>query len=70
VKPLEFDRPVAEFHITPERGLFRVLPDDVIHLSIEFNAASSFFFASNTVVHLVPVFSVISRTASSIDSAQ
>jgi hypothetical protein len=73
VQPLEFDSPVAEFHITPERGtdnVFRVLPDDVIHLSIEFNAASSVFFASNTVVHLVPAFSVISRTASSIYSAQ
>jgi len=70
VQPLEFDGPVAEFHITQERGLFRVLPDDVIHLSIEFNAASSVFFASNTAVHLVPVFSLISRTASSIDSAQ
>jgi hypothetical protein len=73
VRPLEFDSAVAEFHITQERGtdsVFRVLPDQVIHLSIEFVAASSEFFASNTAVRLVPNFSVVSRNASSADSAQ
>jgi hypothetical protein len=73
VHPLEFDGVAAEFHITQERGaddLFRVLPDQVIHLSIEFNAASSVYFPSNTAVRLAPIFSVVSRTASSTDSAQ
>ena len=73
VRPLVFDGAGAEFHITQERGadsLFRVLPDEVIHLSIEFNAASSVFFPTNTAVRLVPVFSVVSRSASSADSVQ
>jgi hypothetical protein len=72
VRPLEFDGTVAEFHITQGRGtdsVFRVLPDQVIHLSIEFSATSSVFFASNTAVRLVPVFSVVSRSASPADSA-
>jgi hypothetical protein len=73
VRPLEFDGAVAEFHITQERGtdnIFRVLPHEVVHLSIEFDAASSVFFASNSAVRLVPVFSVVSHTTSSADSAQ
>jgi hypothetical protein len=73
VRPLEFDSAVAEFHITQDRGadsIFRVLPEQVIHLSIEFSAASSVFFASNAAVRLVPVFSVVSRTASPADSTQ
>jgi hypothetical protein len=73
VLPLEFDGAVAEFHITQERGtdsVFRVLPNELIHLSIEFGAASSLFFASNTAVRLAPVFNVVSRTASATDSAQ
>lgn len=67
VRPLEFDGAGAEFHITQERGadnVFRVLPDDVIQLSIEFNAAATVFFASSTAVRLVPVFRVVSRAAS------
>ena len=67
VRPLEFDGAVAEFHITQEPGtesVFRVLPNEVIHLSIEFSAASSFFFASSTGVRLVPLFRVVSRTVS------
>lgn len=73
VRPLQFGGAAAEFHITQERGadnLFRVLPDEVIHLSIGFNSASSIFFPSNTAVRLVPVFSVVSRSVSSTDSAQ
>ena len=73
VLPLEFDGAVAEFHITQERGtdsVFRVLPNELIHLSIEFGAASSVFFASNTAVRLAPVFNVVSRTASATDGAQ
>jgi hypothetical protein len=73
MRPLVFDGAAAEFHITQERGadsLFRVLPDEVTHLSIEFNAASSVFFPSSTAVRLMPVFSVVSRSASSTDSAQ
>jgi hypothetical protein len=73
VRPLEFDGAVAEFHITQERGtddVFRVLPDDVIHLSIEFNAAATVFFASSTAVRLVPVFRVVFRAASPSDGAQ
>jgi hypothetical protein len=73
VRPLEFDSDVAEFHITQEGdtdSVFRVLPDEVIHLSIEFRAASSVFFASKTAVRLVPAFSVVSRSASPADSVQ
>jgi len=73
VRLLEFDGAVAEFRITQERGtdnVFRVLPDDVIHLSIEFNAAATVFFASSTAVRLVPVFRVVSRAASPSDGAQ
>jgi hypothetical protein len=73
VRPLEFDGAVAEFHITQERGtdsVFRVLPGQVIYLSIEFGAASSVFFTSNTRVRLVPIFSVVARAASQADSAQ
>jgi|HubBroStandDraft_4_1064222.scaffolds.fasta_scaffold253995_1 hypothetical protein len=72
VRPLEFDSAVPEFRITQERGtdsVFRVLPDEAIHLSIEFGAASFVLFASNTAVRLVPAFSVVSRTASP-DNAQ
>ncbi len=53
-----------ELHLLPEPGtgnLFRVLPGEVIQLSIEFDAASSVYFASNAAVHLVPVFRVVSR---------
>ena len=72
VRPLEFDAP-AELHITPERGtnsVFRILPDEVIHLSIEFDAASSIFIAPNAAVRLVPVFRVVSRTSSPPANAQ
>ncbi len=65
LRPLEFDRAVEEFHITQgtgTEGVFRVLPNEVIHLAIEFDPASSFFFASSTGVRLVPVFRVVSRT--------
>ena len=71
VRPLEFDGGVAEFHITQERGsdnVFRVLPNEVIHLSIEFSAASSVFIASNTGVRLVPVFRVVSHTTPPAES--
>jgi hypothetical protein len=54
----------AEFHITPEHGaagLFRVLPGELIHLSIEFDSASSIFFSSAAAVRLVPVFRAVSR---------
>jgi hypothetical protein len=73
VRPLEFDGAVAEFHITQALGtdcVFRVLPGEVIHLSIEFGPASSVFSASNGAVRLAPVFNVASHTASTADSAQ
>jgi hypothetical protein len=53
-----------EFRITVEHGsagLFRILPGEVLHLSIEFDAASFVFFTSDAAVHLVPVFRVVSR---------
>src|SRR6266851_5318107 len=62
----------AEFHIPLEHGaasLFRVLPDEVIHLSIEFDAASSVYFASNAAVRLVPVFRVVYRRSSPAPTA-
>jgi hypothetical protein len=59
--------PAPQFHIPLEHGaasLFRLLPGDVIHLSIEFDAASSVYFASDAAVYLVPVFRVVSRRSS------
>jgi hypothetical protein len=73
VQPLEFDGAIPEFHITQERGtdgIFRIFPNDVVHLSIQFDAAASVFFASNIAVRLAPVFSVVSQTMSSPDSAR
>jgi hypothetical protein len=73
VQPLEFDGAIGEFQITPGSGaenIFRVLPNDAIHLAIEFDPASSFFFASNTGVRLDPVFRVVSRPESPIENAQ
>jgi hypothetical protein len=70
--PSEFAA-AAEFQITPEPGadrVFRVLPGEVIQLSIEFDPASSVFFASNAAVRLVPVFRVVSRTSSPAATAQ
>jgi hypothetical protein len=71
VRPLEFEGATEEFHITPETGtenIFRVLPNDAIHLAIEFDPASSFFFASNTGARLVPAFRVASRTESPVNT--
>ena len=74
VRPLEFPGTAAEFHITQELGtdsVFRVYPDEVIHLSIEFGAASSFFFPSEDGgVRIVPAFRVVSRSVSPTDNAQ
>jgi hypothetical protein len=63
-RPWGFD-PAPEFLIPLQQGsVFRVLPDDVIQLSIDFDVASSVYFASNAAVRLVPVFRVLSRRAS------
>jgi hypothetical protein len=73
VRPLEFDDAVEEFHITPGTGtenIFRVLPNEAIHLVIEFDPASSSFFASNSGVRLVPVFRVVSLAESAGENAQ
>lgn len=70
--PLGFG-PASEFHISLEHraaSAFRVLPDEVIQLSIEFDAASSVYFASNAAVRLVPVFRVVSRPSSPASPAQ
>jgi hypothetical protein len=67
VRPLEFNAAAPEFRIIPESGsesFFRVLPDEVIHVSIEFDASASAFFASNGPVRFVPVFKVVSRSSS------
>jgi hypothetical protein len=66
VRPLEFGSDAPEFQIAIGHGasnLFRVLPDEVIHLSIEFDASSSIFYASHDAVRLVPVFRVASSSA-------
>ncbi len=63
VEPLEFAA-APELHLPSKPGtgnLFRVLPGEVVQLSIEFDAASSIYFASNAAVRLVPVFRVLSR---------
>jgi len=73
VRPLEFDGVATEFHITPEHAsdnVFRVLPDEVIHLSIEFDPVSSVFVPSNAAVRLAPVFRVVSRSSGPAASAQ
>lgn len=66
--PLGFG-PASESHIPLEHraaGVFRVLPGEVIQLSIEFDAASSVYFASNAAVRLFPVFRVVSRPSSPV----
>jgi len=80
VRPLQFAPPelassglaaAAEFRISPVRGaniVFRVLPGELIHLSIELDTASSIFFPSNAAVRLVPAFTVVSRPSSPVAS--
>jgi hypothetical protein len=66
VRPLEFGSDAPEFQIAIGHGasnLFRVLPDEVIHLSIEFDANSSVSYASDAAVRLVPVFRMASSPA-------
>jgi len=66
VRPLEFGSHAPEFQIAIGQGagnFFRVLPDEVVHISIEFDAASSAFFASDAAVRIVPVFRVTSRSS-------
>ncbi len=74
VRPLQFAPsessiseldPLAEFHVTSETGadgVFRLLPDEVLHLSIEFDPASSVFFPSNAAIRLIPVFRIVTQT--------
>jgi len=66
VRPLEFGSDAPEFQIAIGHGasnFFRVLPGDVVHLSIELDAASSVFFTSDAAVRLVPIFRVTSRSS-------
>ncbi len=77
VWPLEFApsefAAAAEFRIAPEHGadsVFRILPGEVIHLSIDFDAAASVFFTLNAAVHLAAVFRVVSRSSSPAATAQ
>lgn len=70
-RPLEFNGAAPEFHIPLEdASVFRVLPDEVIQLSIDFDATSSAYFASNAAVRLVPVFRVVYRNSSRAPTAQ
>ena len=72
VRPSGFGA-APEFHIPLEHGtgsVFRILPDEVIQLSIEFDPASSVYFASNAAVRLVPVFRVVYRRSSPAPTAQ
>jgi hypothetical protein len=72
VRPLEFGGAAPEVKITPQsaENLFRVLPDENVRLSIQFDARSSSFFSSNTpgntgasaAVQMVPVFRVVVLT--------
>jgi hypothetical protein len=73
LRPLEFDGATAEFPVPLEQGRnsgFRVLPDEILQLSIEFDANSSVFFTSNNAVHLIPVFRVAFHTLSLAASAE
>src|SRR5713226_4631313 len=76
VRPLEFASSkfaAAAFGIPPEHGtdsIFRILPGEIIHLSIALDPGSSIFFASNDAVHVAPVFRVASRSSSPAASAQ
>jgi len=77
VRPLEFApsefAAAAEFRIAPEHGadsVFLVLPGEVIHLSIEFDAAASVLFTSNAAVRLAPLFRVVSRSSSPAATVQ
>jgi len=75
VRPLEFASSkfiAAEFGIPPEHGtdsIFRILPGEIIHLSIAFDPDASIFFASEDIVHVAPVFRVVSRSSSSAAKA-
>jgi hypothetical protein len=65
VRPLELNRADAQFLIPPEHGtsaLFRVLPSEVVQVSIEFDIASSVFFPTTSAVRFAPVFKVASRS--------
>jgi len=77
VRPLEFASSkfvaAAEFSIPPEHStdtIFRILPDEVICLSIAFDPDSSIFFASDEAVHVGPVFRVVSHSSSPAASAE
>jgi len=73
VRPLEFDSATAEFPVPLEPGrnsLFRVLPGEIVQLSIEFDGNASVFFASTAAVRLVPVFRVASQNSSLATNAQ
>ena len=72
VRPLEFGGAAPEVRITSQgaEDLFRVLPDENVRLSIQFDARSSSFFSPNTpdntgasdAVQMVPVFRVVVLT--------
>ena len=72
VRPLEFGGAAQEIKITPQNAenLFRVLPDENVRLSIQFDARSTSFFSPNTpdntgasaAVQMVSVFRVVVLT--------
>jgi hypothetical protein len=72
VRPLEFGAAAQEMKMTPQsaENLFRVLPDESVRLSIQFDARSTSFFSPNTpdntgasaAVQMVPVFRVVVLT--------
>jgi hypothetical protein len=72
VRPLEFGGAAQEMKMTPQsaENLFRVLPDESVRLSIQFDARSTSFFSPNTpdntgasaAVQMVPVFRVVVLT--------
>jgi hypothetical protein len=81
VRLLEFAGSDAGIQITLARGtenLFRILPDETIRLSIEFDAAASVIFPSNAAsnmastgaVRFVPVFRVVARSSMPASGSQ
>lgn len=64
MRPLVSDNP-AELRIPPEGiagGFFRVLPDDHIHLAIEFEPRASFILPAGDAARLLPTFSITQQS--------
>jgi hypothetical protein len=61
IRPLVLDRLSSQFQISSDHisgGFFRVLPDTVVNLEIEFNPRASRIFPAEEAVRLVSAFTV------------